>query len=95
MKMSDLSLDHTDSNYYFTAAIVVIAILLIALAACVCLMRFRRLVEVCSDSRPAETKTDHTDMECELHMLQPSAIDDRWLSAHTIVSLPNCALMRV
>ena len=73
--MSDLSLDHADSNYYFTAAIVVIAILLIALAACVCLMRFRRLLKVCSDSRPAETKADY--MESELQMLQPSAMGDK------------------
>ena len=75
--MSDLSLDHSDSNYYFTATIVVIAILLIALAACVCLMRFRRLLEVCSDSRPAETRNNYTAMESELQMLHPSSVDGK------------------
>ena len=77
IKMSDLSLDHTDSNYYFTATIVVIAILLIALAACVCLMRFRRLLEVCSDSRPAETRNDYAAMESESQMLHPSSVDGK------------------
>ena len=79
IKMSDLSLDHAASNYYFTATIVVIAVLLIALAACVCLMRFRRLLEVCSDSRPAGARNDYTDGESELKMLQPSSINDKIL----------------
>ena len=87
--MSDLSLDHANSNYYFTTTIVVVAILLIALAACVCLMRFRRLLEVCSDSRPAETKTDHTDMECELQMLQPSAIACKIIDRTTRTSITS------
>ena len=87
--MSDLSLDHTDSNYYFTATIVGIAILLILLAACVCLMRFRRLLEVCSDFRPAETKTDHTDMECELQMLQPSSVDGKMIDRSTRTNITS------
>ena len=87
--MSDLSLDHANSNYYFTTTIVVVAILLIALAACVCLMRFRRLLEVCSDSRPAETKTDHTDMESELQMLQPSAIDGKIIDRSTRTNITS------
>ena len=87
--MSDLSLDHTDSNYYFTASIVVIAILLIALAACVCLMRFRRLLEVCSDSRPAETKNDHTDMACELQMLQPSSVEGKIIDRSTRTNITS------
>ena len=87
--MSDLSLDHTDSNYYFTATVVGIAILLILLAACVCLMRFRRLLEVCSDSRPAETKTDHTDMECELQMLQTSSVDGKIIDRSTRTNITS------
>ena len=87
IKMSDLSLDHTDSNYYFTASIAVIAILLIALAACVCLMRFRRLLKVCSDSRPAETKNDY--MESELQMLQPSTMDGKIIERSTRTNITS------
>ena len=87
--MSDLSIDHADSNYYFTASIVGIGILLIALAACVCLMRFRRLLEVCSDSRPAETKNDHTDMESELQMLQPSTMDGKIVERRTRTNITS------